>query len=683
MIVIQDLMTPLIEHLDVESRLKDAVLIMKKHRWDTVPVLDQQQNVVGVFTRSRLFQMILDEQMLNAPILPYIKEDVFILPANTTFEQIQVLTRQSLTGSGVVIDSDGKAIGIVTKTDLVNTYLEAVKLTKEQLEIVLTSSQLGAFMTNETGKIIFINQKLCQWLNVREEDIINKPFQSYFPNLQLVLTDHSYMSVGELQTIARISSYQLLNQQHGYIAIFQDVTEVESIAIELQSVKNLVSLLDNTVNYAYDGIVMVNEQKIITLVNDAFAEFFGLEKESLMGKQLEDVLPSIEWTNLSKLSVAQISDMQELNGIKFIVQQIPVFHEEKMIGGIIKIIYRQLYEVMHRMKQLHTDEKNTLMEQRKNHITSKFSFSEIITQNPQMNKLIRSASKAAKGNVTVLVRGQSGTGKELFAHAIHSMSMRSDGPFVTVNCAAIPEHLLESEFFGYEEGAFTGAHRKGKAGKLELANGGTLFLDEIGDMSLALQAKLLRVLQEREFYRVGGNELVKVNVRIIAATNRLLETMVEAGEFREDLYYRLNVFSIDIPPLKERREDIPLMISHMIQDLNQHNGTSVSGVEDETMQLFLQYDWPGNVRELRNVLERAMIFAEHGNVTKTDLPEYIFQRVQASSNEVEDSSLMEIAEKQVIIEALLIAKHNKSKAAELLGISRSLLYKKMDKYEIG
>ncbi|MDR7075931.1 transcriptional regulator with PAS, ATPase and Fis domain [Neobacillus niacini] len=266
----------------------------------------------------------------------------------------------------------------------------------------------------------------------------------------------------------------------------------------------------------------------------------------------------------------------EVKGINYIVHRIPVYQEEQIIGAIGKIVYRQLHEVRERFRNYEKLEKQNDVLTKKAE-SSRFTFDEILSKIPQMEKLFRSGMKAVKGKTTIMIRGESGTGKELFAHAIHSASNRKNGPFITVNCAVIPEHLLESEFFGYDEGAFTGAKQKGKMGKFEMANGGTLFLDEVGDMSLQLQAKLLRVLQEREFYRVSGTNRISVDVRIITATHQKLEEMVEERKFREDLFYRLNVISIEIPPLRKRKEDT-LMLSHaFMRDLNKQNGTSIIG----------------------------------------------------------------------------------------------------------
>jgi transcriptional regulator with PAS, ATPase and Fis domain len=371
--------------------------------------------------------------------------------------------------------------------------------------------------------------------------------------------------------------------------------------------------------------------------------------------------------------------MMEVKGIRYAVQRIPIVQEDEVIGAIGKIAFRGLDEMKELSRRFELSQTKEGQRENKKMECAQFTFEQILTSNKQMEKLIRSASKAAKGQSTVLIRGESGTGKELFAHAIHNASSRKDGPFVTVNCAAVPEHLLESEFFGYEEGAFTGANRKGKIGKFDLAIGGTLFLDEVGDMSFPLQAKLLRVLQGKEFFRVGGTERIQVDVRIIAATHRPLEDMVRDGQFREDLYYRLNVFSFIIPPLRNRKNDIFLLGEEIIVELNRLNGTAVTGIDPEAQNVMLNYDWPGNVRELRNVLERSMIFAEHGKIKKDDLPDYL---LLVAKKESIDRSLLEKAEESAIQDAMQKTGGNKTRAAQLLGISRSVLYDKLRKYGI-
>lgn len=301
---------------------------------------------------------------------------------------------------------------------------------------------------------------------------------------------------------------------------------------------------------------------------------------------------------------------------------------------------------------------------------------DIISKNPKMLELFEVVRTVAPTDSTVLIQGESGTGKELFARAIHKESKRRDKPFVTLSCAALTETLLESELFGYEKGAFTGADSQRK-GKLELADGGTLFLDEIGDIGPKLQLDLLRVLEEKEFRRVGGVEVIKVDVRIIAATNRDLKERVRVGKFREDLFYRLNVIPIYIPPLRERKEDIPLLVEHFIGLFNVEMGKSVKGVSEEAMRFLMEYDYPGNVRELKNIVERAMVLAKGDIITVDEISFFEKSHLPLTAGE-----RLEDVERNHIIFMLEKYGWNIQKTASALGIDRTTLYNKMKKYGI-
>lgn len=313
---------------------------------------------------------------------------------------------------------------------------------------------------------------------------------------------------------------------------------------------------------------------------------------------------------------------------------------------------------------------------------SQYTFDNLIGRGERIKWLKREAQVAARTNSTILISGESGTGKELLAHAIHCASPRSNAPFIKVNCAAVPEHLLESELFGYEEGSFTGAKKGGKLGKFELADGGTIFLDEIGDMPLAMQAKLLRVLQEREVEKIGSTEVVRVDVRVIAATNKDLEQMVKDKEFREDLYYRLNVIDLHLPSLRDRREDIPLLIEHFLKTLGTELGRKIKGITPQAENLLVQYDWPGNIRELRNSLERAIALSmndvldveDFKGLSGNDVPVRPTAPVKPVGTLAE---AVEQAERETIKNALSYTNYNKVATARVLGVHRSLLYRKL------
>ncbi|MCX5815030.1 MAG: sigma-54 dependent transcriptional regulator [Proteobacteria bacterium] len=322
---------------------------------------------------------------------------------------------------------------------------------------------------------------------------------------------------------------------------------------------------------------------------------------------------------------------------------------------------------------------NTILRTR---LKDKYKFENILGISFGMQKIFELIEKVADTSATALITGESGVGKELVARAIHYNSSRKDNPLVVVNCGAIPENLLESELFGYEKGAFTGAFNT-RYGKFEIANTGTIFLDEIGDMSLNLQVKILRVLQERTLERIGGSKTIKVDIRVIAATNRILEKLVKEGAFREDLYYRLNVVPIHIPPLRERRQDIPLLLNHFLEQSNRLNDAAVEGFSEEAMDILISYEYPGNVRELQNIVERNVVLKKKGCIAVEDLPEKLWNvkdKEQQLDIQKGYETLVTEFEKSIIAKALQETKGVKSKAANILNLNRTTLIEKMKRF---
>lgn len=310
------------------------------------------------------------------------------------------------------------------------------------------------------------------------------------------------------------------------------------------------------------------------------------------------------------------------------------------------------------------------------------SFESIIGKNAEMQKIFQMVRRVAPSKASVLITGESGVGKELITNAIHNLSQRKDKPFIKVHCAALSESLLESELFGHEKGSFTGATAR-KRGRFELANGGTIFLDEIGEINQNVQIKILRVLQERKFERVGGEETIEVDVRVIAATNKDLEKEIAEGRFREDLYYRLNVVHINVPPLRERKDDIPLMVNSFLTEFAEENGKKIEGIDSRARSALYKYDWPGNIRQLRNCIESAVVMCEGKVITLDDLPPTISQSTQEDVIQVPVGITMEEAEKIVILQNLAVNKGNKTKTADILGIGRKTLHRKLDEWNEG
>ncbi len=369
-----------------------------------------------------------------------------------------------------------------------------------------------------------------------------------------------------------------------------------------------------------------------------------------------------------------------LSADKVFDPQIPLEEDVRFLSIAASIIGQSV-----KMQQLIQAEKDKLIEENKTlrqELTEKYSFKNIVGKSNRMKEVYEMIARVAKSDATVLVRGESGTGKELVAHAIHYNSLRTKRPFVKVNMAALPENLVESELFGYERGAFTGAFDR-KIGRFEMAEGGTLFLDEIGDLTPATQVKLLRVIQEREFERLGGIETIKCNVRLIAATSTNLEESVKKGRFREDLYYRLNVFPIYLPPLRERKDDILLIAEHFLAKYSSANHKTIKRISTPAIDAFMSYHWPGNVRELENTIERAVLMCEGEVIFAHNLPPTL-QTPQTSKTQIGDSleALVGNFEKDLIVDALKSTKGNKSRSATMLKTTERVLGYKAEKYGI-
>jgi PAS domain S-box-containing protein len=446
-------------------------------------------------------------------------------------------------------------------------------------------------------------------------------------------------------------------------------------------------ILESIINTAYEWVVVVDIDAKIVLISDSYCEFLGVTREEAIGRPVQEIIENTRMHIILKTGKSEIVDnIQRIKGNDMIANRFPIFQNGKVVGAVGKVIFRNTKE----MNALAAKVSRLAIElefyrnELERESTAKYKFSQIIGETLIINEVKDLAKRAAKSHSTVLITGESGTGKELFAHAIHHASLRSHKPFIKINCAAIPENLLESELFGYAEGAFTGARKGGKPGKFELANHGTLFLDEIGDMPLNMQSKLLRVLQEMEVERVGANQTIPIDVRIIAATNAKIEEAVDRGNFRQDLYYRLNIVRVDVPSLRQRKDDIPLLIKRLLEKLNQEFGHLVSEVSQEAMDIFLQHDWPGNIRELENVLERAINVVDGFKIETAHLPYYLKskERTKLSMAQLNLKEIMDDVEKEAIQQALTLADGNRYKAAELLGISKTTLYDKLKKHRI-
>lgn len=461
-------------------------------------------------------------------------------------------------------------------------------------------------------------------------------------------------------------------------------TDIERGKMKYKTLEDFDLIMENVY-----GLVTIDMDGIVTYINRQVCNFCGIDYEwASSGRHVNEVFPFSKMTETLRTKEPSNMEFYHYNGITSASMRHPLIKDGEMVGVIE-------YDVFYDMEMVEAfvnhyidldEEIKYYKEAARDYQQTKYSLDNIVGKSVPMLNLKEKIKIVANSNSTVLVTGETGTGKELVAHSIHDASKRRLRNFIKMNAASLPESLAESELFGYTEGAFTGARKGGKKGKFEMANHGTLFIDEINAMPLSLQPKLLRALQEGEIDRVGSAESIPVDVRIIAATNKDLKEMVDRGEFREDLYYRLNVVELEVPPLRERKEDIKELVDLFIEQQNNMLGKQVTGIEDKAIETLKKYDWPGNVRELQNVIEKTMNYAV-GNVIRDSELIFSMGSQTPTIDKLKDyDSPIEIAkrsaERELILETLDKVGGNKSQAAKLLKISRPLLYQKMERLGI-
>jgi len=455
---------------------------------------------------------------------------------------------------------------------------------------------------------------------------------------------------------------------------------------DLNSLMEKLSLYEAILDNIHNGVMITDPHGKIIFFSKTYGTFLGIDPEAAIGKHCTEVIENTRMHIVGKTGVPEIDHPHRIMGQDMVVQRIPIEMDGKVIAVYGQVMFKDVRDVHALAIKLNVLESKVEFYEKEleNLRSSKYTLNHVVGKSEKIIELKNLALKAAKTHSPVLLIGESGTGKELFAHAIHYASDRRPNAFIRLNCAAIPKDLLEAELFGYEPGAFTGAGSKGKPGKFELAHRGSIFLDEISDLPLEMQPKLLRVLEEKEMERLGGTRLTKCDFRLIAATHENLEKLVEESKFRKDLFYRLNVIPIQIPPLRERKEDIPLITEHLIELLNKDLGTHVTKISSEVLDVFGTYNWPGNVRELANILERIIHITEGDTLQTHHLP-FFLQSLREGSNRLRPTylrSLRDDMEREALLHAIRISHDNKNRAAKLLGIHRTALYKKMKKFHI-
>ncbi|PAD40893.1 sigma-54-dependent Fis family transcriptional regulator [Bacillus sp. 7520-S] len=569
--------------------------------------------------------------------------------------------------------------------------LEAIKddlLMKKAIHAI----QDGMIVVNRFAQVQFMNEAAAHMAGVELAKAIGKPIQTLLPSsglprvIETQQPEYNQLHEFDNGTVIVTTRVPLIfgGDCSGAIAVFKDVTEATQLAEQVTDLRSIQTMLEAIINSSNDAISVVDENGTGLMVNPAYTKLTGLNSDQIIGQPATADISEGESIHMQVLRTKKTVRGARLklgpHKKDVIVNVAPVIVDGELKGSIgvihdVSELNRLSSQLQHAQKRLAT-------------LEATYSFSEIVGTSKEMAFAIEQAKRGAKTSFPILLLGETGTGKELFAHAIHNESERKGQPFVRVNCAALTETLLESELFGYEQGAFSGALKSGKKGLFEEAEHGSIFLDEIGEMSPNTQAKLLRVLQEQEIVRVGGTKPIPIHVRVIAATNVDLEGAIREKRFREDLYYRLNKLPIRIPPLRERLSDLPALIDHLLRKLNLDYGHNIQSISKLVLSRFEGYYWPGNVRELENVLARSMIYMDLGATELTDvsLPQEFGQsgkrEVSHAAVPKQLQAFLAEKEKEHLRQTLAEVDGVKTEAAKLLGISIRSLYYKLEKYNL-
>lgn len=620
------------------------------------------------------------------------------------------LNGRTLVSNRTPIIKDGQVIGAISVaqdiSDLENISreLDYTKKLIKSLDDVIQTSLDSIFVTDAQARVISVNKAYTKMTGIKAEEILGKSMyelveKGYYNKAASIMVveskqQASYIektSTGKTALFIGTPIYDSRGELVNVLVNIHDITELENVSTELSYIKELKNELDAIINASFDGILVTGADDTIITVNEAYERITNFSKEELLGKNSEDLIKAGYYDRTASTAVLETGQpatiTQKLrDGKTLLVSGSPLFNRD---GKVIRIISNvrdltELNQLKAEVEHAHGLSRHYQEELKKITLRGSGNF---IVESEKSLEILNLVVRLAKVDSTILIQGESGVGKEIVAHQIHENSLRHREPFISINCGALPETLLESELFGYEAGAFTGARREGKMGIFELAHGGTLFLDEIGDLPLAIQVKLLRALQEGEIIRVGGVKPKKIDVRILAATNRDLNEMVQAGTFREDLFYRINVIPIHVPPLRERKEEVPVFVMHFLQLFNKKYDLDKS-IDEKLWDTLLDYEWPGNVRELKNVIEHAVVTSPDKTITELKLTAVGEPKLPSKDTiyfsldkTITLKCALEDFEKQFL--TLSLHKYKSSrKAAAALGVSQTTIWRKAHQYGI-
>ncbi|RST72705.1 PAS domain-containing protein [Siminovitchia acidinfaciens] len=672
MILWKDILKPITVVVGYDDSIKSVIQKITSERTD-IAFVEEQDALVGYITNSCLLEQIETGQSLDEPIK--YKNDILKVPDAIPVEFFHNVT------TVIGVDSKGDVAGYSTVR---NARHQINELQLIHLNEIIHGAGVGIVRTNSQFEIEFMNETAERFLGLPRSFLLARNYEALLTtekDLQRVLSGETLVSVNSTINFKQMSGnfypLKIEGEITGLVHMFYLREEFEEAVQELDFVRHLYSDLQAVYDSSNEQILVIDEKGIILRVAGKFLRSFWKmeEADQIIGKQIRDFARTkIFQPDIFEMCVGQkkkVTSIQESSSNTRIWSvATPVYHEGKLEKVVI--LSREITSTAPPHEQKEEDAPSIRTEEK-----------QLVYRSGKIASLLNNLRRAAKMNSTILLEGESGVGKEIFAHEIHAASPRKDCPLIRVNCGAIPEQLIESELFGYEKGAFTGADRRGKAGLFELANTGTIFLDEIGDLPLNMQVKLLRVIQEREVARIGGTDTIPIDVRIIAATNKDLKAMVANGEFREDLFYRLNVIPLRIPPLRERKEDIFPLAVYFLEQFK-HMYSIEKSYTPDAISVLETYGWPGNIRELENIIERLIVFSEEEWIDREVVLKVLYGDDESKRKQPLVLEMMPLKEAVTELETQLIELGMKkygtaAKVSEVLEVSPATISRRMKK----
>ena len=678
--------------LHVGDSLRTVIEYYQEYKINTLPVVDENENLIGVFPKKRLYKALLEGAALDAPCEPHMVDDPVFVSIDRTYDEYSLVVRvtKSQMDNVVVLDHSNKVVGMIGTAEYLRESLNVITASSAQLESLFRVNYEGIIIADKEGYILRVNPAAERMFQLSFSEVKGKNLKEVLPEITISEQLHigAKKEIKGLPVIINQVPIIENDERIGSSFAFLDTSDMEKIAQELEIVKALQTTIDGVLGASSDGVFVSDTAGTIKYVNERACKLINQTTDQIIGKPVQALLQTNSPIKIEKSGAAEV-DSCDIDGKKCIVSHIPFqrCNEEGCeVTGIVSTVYlndNTVTEEIARKWFYLKQQVQYYREELEKRGGSCSRFDQIVTNNPEFMKIKKEAQFIARSSSTVLLTGESGVGKDMFARGIHEASPRVKCPFIKVNCVSIPETLFESELFGYAPGSFTGALKNGKPGYFERANTGTIFLDEIGDMPLSIQAKLLQVLQEKEFMRVGGTAKQTVDVRIIAATNRDLREAIAKKNFREDLFYRLNVIEFHLPPLRDRAEDIIALAESFIDKYNGILGSKVTGINESAKKALQDYSWPGNIRELENAIERAANYVWEGEIGVENLPGQIIQLEQEPVAPFTSyrSSLVDM-EKEMLLDVLKKTNGNRSAAARMLNLSRSAFYDRLAKYNL-